>query len=290
MVSVCMVSLNCWRVLEPCLQSLANSKLPVAYEVILVDNASKDNTVAEVRKCFPDVRLIENKNNAGFTKATNQGIVVSRGKYVLWLNTDTVLHPDSICQLWEFLESHPEAGIVGPKVLNADTSFQPQCRRGKPTLAASAAYFSGIYKLFPKSRWLGEYLLSYLPVDQAAQVVSVSGCCLLARREVWTSIGPLDEEIFGFGEDIEWCYRARQVGWQVWYFPKSEIIHLKGQGGVHSHPLAKEWGIHQAMWIFYKKHLRKDYWCWVSGIVWAGIWAKFLLSSSLGVVRRRFKL
>ena len=289
-ISVCMVSLNCWHVLEPCLESLANSKLPVSVEIILVDNASSDNTVEQVRRHFPDVCIIENKSNVGFTKATNQAISVSSGRYILWLNTDTILQQDSLYQLCNFLEGHAEAGIVGPKVLNGDGSFQPQCRRGKPTLVASMAYFSGVYKLFPRSHRLGEYLLSYLPVNQTAQVVSVSGCCLLARREVLANIGPLDEEIFGFGEDIEWCYRARQAGWQVWYFPKSEIIHLKGQGGVHSNPLWKEWGIHQAMWVFYRKHLRREYWCGVGGIVWAGIWTKFLVSSALSVARRRFKL
>ena len=285
-----MVSLNCWHVLEPCLESLARSKLPVPFEITLVDNASSDNTVAQVRRQFPDVHIIENKSNVGFTKATNQAIFISSGKYILWLNTDTILQTDSLYQLWWFLESHAEAGIVGPKVLNGDRSFQPQCRRGKPTLVASIAYFSRIYKLFPESQRLGEYLLAYLPVNQPAQVVSVSGCCLLARREVWTDIGPLDQAIFGFGEDIEWCYRACQAGWQVWYFPKSEIIHLKGQGGVHSNPLGKEWGIHQAMWVFYRKHLRKEYWCGVGGIVWAGIWTKFLVSLVISVVRRRFKL
>jgi GT2 family glycosyltransferase len=288
-ISVCMVSLNSWEVLKPCLESLRKSKGPVSCEVILVDNASKDNTPSEVRALFPSVRIIENRSNVGFTKATNQAIMESTGRYLLWLNTDTILQPDSIYQLWMFLQSHMEAGIVGPKVLNGDRSFQPQCRRGKPTVAASMAYFSRFYRLFPKSRWLGEYLLSYLPVDQAAQVVSVSGCCLLARREVWATIGPLDEEIFGFGEDIEWCYRARQAGWQVWYFPKSEIIHLKGQGGVHTNPLRKEWGIHQAMWVFFKKHLRKEY-CWgVGGMVWAAIWTKFLISFTLSAMRRGLK-
>lgn len=289
-ISICMVSMNCRVVLEACLRSLRTGCSPNTYEVIIVDNASSDGTPEWLQESYPDVRVIRNMGNVGFTKGTNQAIEVSSGRYILWLNTDTVLEPHSLAKLVEFLEGHPKAGIVGPRVLNRDGSFQPQCRRGNPTLVGAIGYFSGIYKFLPNNRRLGEYLLAYLPVDQSTEVVAVSGCCLLARREVWSNIGPLDEAIFGFGEDIEWCFRARQAGWQVWYHAASEIMHLKGQGGVHSAPLAKVWGIHQAMWVFFYKHLRREHQWWVIGVVWAGIWGKFVISATYCLVRRTLKV
>jgi GT2 family glycosyltransferase len=281
-----MVTLNCWSVLRDCLESLARAEPGLAREVILVDNASTDRTPELLRRHFPWVRLVENRENVGFTRATNQAIELSTGRYILWLNPDIVLRPDSIGRLLEFLDTRPEAGIVGPKVLNADGSFQPQCRRGLPTPSASLFYLFGLHRMWPKSPRLGAYLLTHLPVDQPTQVDAVSGCCLMARRRVWQDIGSLDEDIFGFGEDIEWCVRARKAGWQVWYWPQSVIVHLKGQGGVQSRPFHKVWGIHQAMWVFYRKHLMADYSWPVTGLVWLGVGTSLVLSGLALSVRR----
>jgi GT2 family glycosyltransferase len=285
-VSICMVSLNCWTVLEPCLESLVDSDNRVTYEVIVVDNDSRDGTPERLAEKFPWVRVIRNDKNVGFTKATNQGIRESRGRLILWLNTDTILRPDSLSRLVGFLDERPNAGIAGPKVLNADLTFQPQCRRGLPTPWAILAYRTGLTRLRPHSRAFGQYLLNYLPVDEAAQVDAVSGCCLLARREVWSDIGELDEAIFQFGEDIDWCVRAKQRGWQVWYAPNSEIIHLKGHGGVHSKPYQKVWGIHQAMWVFFQKHLSARYPKALSPVVMLGIAISFTGNVAAVAARR----
>ena len=279
-ISICIVSLDCWPVLKDCLESLATTEPPVSQEIILVDNASRDGTPARVRERFPHVRVIENTENVGFTKATNQAIAASTGLHVLWLNPDTIVRPDSLPTLRRFLEDHPRAGIVGPKVLNGDGTFQAQCRRGLPTPEAALYYFLGLHRFWPHSPRFGAYLMTHLPVDEDAQVAAVSGCCLLARREVWNAIGPLDEEIPGFGEDIEWCVRARDAGFEVWYHPGSTIVHLKGQGGVHSRPFQKVRAIHRAMWVFYRKHLRRRYPFPVTGLVWLGVWASFVVSAA----------
>lgn len=274
-----MVSLNCWSVLKNCLDSLRSSVLPFSYEVIVVDNASSDGTVAEVKSYdFPRLRLLQNDRNVGFTKATNQAIQLSSGRYILWLNTDTVLKPGSLHQLCLYLEKNPKVGIVGPKVLNPDGTFQPQCRRGLPTPWASLAHLLRLDLLWPRHAGFGQYLLSYLPVEQACQVDAVSGCCLMARRQVWNDIGPLDEDYFGFGEDIDWCVRAKKAGWEVWYYPESVLIHFKGQGGAHAKPYLKVLGIHQAMRVFYRKHLLSQYPWFVNGLVWIGIWVSLMLS------------
>lgn len=285
-ISICMVSLNCREVLRNCLKSIRLTCSSLNYEIIIVDNASSDGTPEHLQKCFPEVQIVRNISNVGFTKATNQAIEKSSGQYILWLNTDTILKADALPKLLQFLEVNPKAGIVGPKVLNPDGTFQPQCRRGLPTPMAALSYLLKLDRLFPSNHAMGQYLLSYLPIDSVNQVDAVSGCCLLARRQVWNNIGPLDEDYFGFGEDIDWCTRAKKSGWEVWYYPGSCIIHLKGQGGVHVKPYRKVWGMHQAMRIFYFKHLRAGYPWFVTGMVCIAIWISFALSGIMVWLRQ----
>ncbi len=288
-VSVCMVSLNAWAVLQDCLVSLGRGAPGVDYEVIIVDNASTDGTPERLGANYPHVHLIRSDRNIGFTRATNLAIAQSTGEYLLWLNTDTILQHDTIPGLVDFLEAHPRAGIVGPKVLNADGTFQPQCRRGMPTPLALLLYKLQLDRLWPSSRLAGQYLLTYLPVDKPNRVEAVSGCCLLSRRQVWDDVGPLDEAFFGFGEDLDWCIRARDAGWEVWYYPGSQLIHLKGQGGVHTHPYHKIWGIHQAMWVFYRKHLRRCHSWPVTAAVWLGTAASLAASVLMTWASRLFR-
>jgi GT2 family glycosyltransferase len=270
-VSICMVSLNAWSVLTDCLASIYASDPSVTYEIIVVDNGSTDDTKRLIAQHHPDVVFVANKQNIGFTRATNQAIGMSSGRYILWLNTDTILRYDTLRKLVSFLDDNPRVGVVGPKVLNADGSFQPQCRRGMPTPLSSLSYMIGLPAILPNSRLANGYLLSHLPNDREIQVAGVSGACLLARRALWEDIGPLDERIFGFGEDLDWCVRAAAKGWGVYYTPSAELTHLKGQGGAHSKPYHKIWGIHQAMWIFYTKHLASQYPGIVNGLVRTGI-------------------
>ncbi len=278
-LTIAMVSLDCRRVVEDCLQSLRQSTFR-DYEIIVADNGSVDGTL-EYLRAQPDVRLIENGTNAGFTKGTNQGIKAGSGRYILWLNTDTILRPDSLEKLVAFLEAHPRAGIVGPKVLNADGSFQPQCKRGLPTPFASFCYATKLDRLFPSNPSVSRYLLRSIGEDETSVVDAVSGCCLMARREVFETIGPLDEEMFGFGEDIDWCVRAAKAEWEVWYDPESVIVHLKGQGGAHSKPYRKIRGMHQCMWLFYRKHLAPARSPLTTALVAAGVAASFTASMAM---------
>jgi hypothetical protein len=231
----------------------------VHVEVIVADNASGDDTVKLIQTQFPDIVLIQNPKNVGFSVATNQCIMASRGELILLLNPDTILQTNSLLRLLEFTKNNPEVGIVGPKVLNEDGSFQPQCKRGQQTPLSAFMHLTGIGYKFPRLPSATEYLLSHLSADEPHRVTAVSGSCLMIRRSVVERIGLLDEAIFGFGEDVDWCVRATNAGWQVWYCPKSVITHLKGQGGTHSQPYLKTWALHQAMWVFYNKHLRQNY-------------------------------
>ena len=277
-LSVCLVSLNCERVIEACLDSFPTCSVGLNIEIIIVDNGSRDRTVSIIQNRYPWVRLICNRDNVGFVKGTNQGLALSSGRTVLWLNCDTVLPASSLTRLVEFLDQRPVVGIVGPKVLNIDGSFQPQCKRGMPTPLASIAYFTGLDKFWKRHRELGQYLLRYLPEDESARVDAVSGCCLMAKRGVMDQIGMLDANIFAYGEDLDWCVRATKAGWQVWYAPVASIIHLKGQGGAHSVPYKKIRGMHDGMWIFYRKHLQANYGLATSLLIYCGIRVSFLLA------------
>jgi GT2 family glycosyltransferase len=283
-LSICMVSLDCRRVVEDCLQSIRRGSFH-DLEIIIVDNGSVDGTLDYLR-AQADVRLIENGYNAGFTKGTNQGINAASGKYLLWLNTDTVLREDSLQKLIAFLETSARAGIAGPKVLNADGTFQPQCKRGFPTPFASFCYAVGLDRIWPSNPAVSRYLLRSIPEDQSSIVDAVSGCCLLARREVFDDIGPLDEEMFGFGEDLDWCVRAAKAGWEVWYYPESVIVHLKGQGGAHSKPYRMISAMHHCMWVFYRKHVKPDSSPVTTALVAAGVAASFALSMTLQYISR----
>lgn len=279
-----MVSLDCRAVVENCLASLRKSRFR-DFEIICVDNGSTDGTLDYLR-AQPDVHLIENGWNAGFTKGTNQAIAASSGAYVLWLNTDTILRQDSLDAMLDFLRAHPRVGVVGPKVLNGDGSFQPQCKRGLPTPLASLSYLLRLDRILGRHRVAGQYLLRYVAEDEAAIVDAVSGCCLLTRRDVVRAVGALDEAMFGFGEDLDWCVRAAKAGWEVWYFPSSVITHLKGMGGAHSKPYRKVRGMHEGMWIFYKKHLRQERSLTVTMLVRAGITTSFALQTAATWLRQ----
>ncbi len=287
LLSICMVSFNCRNVVEDCLVSLRQSTLQ-DFEIICADNGSTDGTL-EYLRAQPDVKLIENGWNAGFTKGTNQAIAAGSGKYVLWLNTDTIIPSGALQKLIDFLEAHPRAGIAGPRVLNADGSFQPQCKRGLPTPFASLCYSLGLDRIWPGNPEVSRYLLRNIDEHQTAIVDAVSGCCLLTRRELVAAVGPLDEEMFGFGEDLDWCVRASKAGWEVWYVADVSITHLKGQGGAHARPYRKIRGMHGCMWLFYKKHLKSRYPFPMTAFVALGIAGSFLLQCTATFVSRLLK-
>ena len=292
-ISIVIVSLDCKRVLNNCLQSMYLHENMQDVELILVDNGSRDGTVEFVKKQFPLVQVIENHKNLGFSVAMNQGLRIARGEFLVWLNSDILFEERCIGQLVEVLRNDRKIGVVGPMVLNIDRSFQPQCRRGFPTPWAVFCHFSGLGRLFPHSRVLSGYYMSYLPPTRSASVVSVSGCCLSTRRDVIEKVGLIDENIFGFGEDLDWCVRVMKSGFVVRYFAERSIVHLKGQGGVHRFPMRKELSVHQAMRIFYRKHLREQYSSLKKFSVQVGLAGHFVFSILRGIfftLRRCFSI
>lgn len=198
-----------------------------ALEVIVVDNASQDGTVAAIRQRFPEVRLIVNDTNRGFTAANNQALEVARGDYLLLLNPDTEVLGDALPTLLGYMEAHPDVGLVGPQLLNPDGSVQSS-RRRFPTLGLLFLESTWLQGLAPR-RWLARYYVRDRADDEEQDVDWVTGAAMLIRRSVLAQVGPLDERFFMYSEEVDWCRRIKLAGWRIAYLPGAQVIHHEGQ-------------------------------------------------------------
>ncbi|PLW96022.1 MAG: glycosyl transferase family 2 [Marinilabiliales bacterium] len=252
-LSVIIVNYNVEYFLEQCLHAVRRAMKNVDGEVIVVDNNSIDGSNAMVKKKFPEVRLYENKQNLGFSKANNQGIKKSSGEYVLLLNPDTVVEDDTFSKVVEFMDTHQEAGALGVKMVDGAGKFLPESKRGLPTPEAAFYKMFGISSLFPRSKRFSKYHLGYLDENEIHEVEILSGAFMLLRKKVLDEIGLLDETFFMYGEDIDLSYRVIKAGYKNYYFPKTRIIHYKGESTKKS-SVNYVLVFYNAMVIFAKKH------------------------------------
>ncbi|MFA6468661.1 MAG: glycosyltransferase [Bacteroidota bacterium] len=252
-ISVVIVNYNVREFLNNALISLFKALEGYSSEVFVVDNASDDGSVELIQKNFPRVKLIANSANAGFAKANNQALALASGKYLLLLNPDTLVQEDTFEKLIEFFTSHPDAGMVGCKILNPDGSLQLPCRRSFPTPWTAFTKTFGLSALFPKSKLFARYNLTYLDPDQTYEVDAVSGSFMMITREVYQRIGGLDEKFFMYGEDLDWCFRVQQSGWKVYYVPTTSIVHYKGESTKRS-DIDELKVFYNAMRLFVRKH------------------------------------
>jgi GT2 family glycosyltransferase len=243
-MSIVMVCWNNKAYLEPCLNSLYEAGLRSHFDVVVVDNGSTDGTQAMLREKFPEVQLIENGRNVGLSRASNQGINATQGRYVLLLNDDTLVNALSLDAMVEFLETHPEAGAVGGRLLNEDGSFQ-----------AGFAKFSSLYEEFMIATHLGELLWGGYPSheddSQIRPVGWLSSACLLLRREALDKVGLLDEEYFIYGDEADLQYRLQQAGWQVYYLPDAFTVHF---GGRSMNRWRRRRMVYRGKMLFYRKN------------------------------------
>lgn len=242
-LSVVIVSYNVRNYLEQCLQSVQRALEGIEGEVFVVDNHSDDDSVVTVREKYPWVRLIENQENLGFSKANNQAIRQSQADYVLLLNPDTVVAEDTLRGVLTFMDEHPKAGGAGVMMCYEDGSRAPESRRALPTPWVAALKMLGFTK---------RYYMSHLPWDQPCRIEVISGAFCLLRHEALKKIGLLDEDFFMYGEDIDLSYRLLKGGWENWYLPYS-IIHYKGKSTQKS-DYRYVHVFYQAMLIFFQKH------------------------------------
>lgn len=219
----------------------------------MVDNNSVDGSIALIKEKFPQVQLIQNKTNVGFSAANNQAIRISKGEYVLLLNPDTVVQEDTFEKCLSFMTAHKDAGGLGIKMLNGKGDFLPESKRGLPTPSVAFYKIFGLARLFPNSKKFGQYHLTYLDKNQNHEVEVLSGAFMLIRKEVLDKIGLLDETFFMYGEDIDLSYRITRAGYKNYYFAESSIIHYKGESTKKS-SVNYVIVFYKAMAIFAKKH------------------------------------
>ena len=256
-LSVIIVNYNVKYFLEQCLLSVYRSIHGLDGEVLVVDNNSVDGSADMVREKFPEVVLLENKTNTGFSCANNQAIRISKGAYVLLLNPDTLVEEDTFARVIAFMDAHPDAGGLGVKMIDGKGNFLPESKRGLPVPAVAFYKISGLSALFPRSRIFGRYHLGYLDPDLTHEVDILSGAFMLLRREALDKTGLLDETFFMYGEDIDLSYRITRAGYKNYYFPEARIIHYKGESTKKS-SVNYVLVFYRAMKIFADKHFSKS--------------------------------
>lgn len=255
-ISIIIVSWNSKEFLHRCLTSLYQNPPAVSFEVIVVDNNSVDNSAQMIKKSFPRVRLIKNVNNPGYSSANNQAIAVSNSRYVLLLNPDTVVLPNTFDAMIEFMNANPDVGVVGPQLLNPDRSIQPSGNRF-PSL--TRIIHEIVFSLFPQAHRLAgkvfeeKFIFGRDDFGCTYEVDEISGACLMVRRQVIDQIGLLDENFFVYYEDVDWCYRIKRAGWKILYLPQAKVIHHWRRGGAD---IGTQAAIehYRSRYLFFKKH------------------------------------
>ncbi len=252
-LSIIIVNYNVEYFLEQCLLSVEKAIEGLDAEVFVVDNNSTDGSIEMIINKFDWVKLIENKENCGFSKANNQAILQAQGKYILLLNPDTLVENDTFSKTIDFMNSTPDAGGLGVKMIDGKGNFLPESKRGLPTPTVAFYKIFGLSKIFKNSKKFGKYHLTYLDNNKIHQVDVLSGAFMLLRLDVLKKIGLLDEDFFMYGEDIDLSYRITKSGYKNYYFPETRIIHYKGESTKKS-SVNYVFVFYRAMIIFANKH------------------------------------
>ncbi|GBC93364.1 N-acetylglucosaminyl-diphospho-decaprenol L-rhamnosyltransferase [bacterium HR15] len=253
-LSICIVNWNTRGLLRECLRSIYQYPPEQPFEVIVVDNASSDGSAEMVRVEFPQVVLIANEANLGYARGNNQAMERARGEFILLLNPDTEMRSDTLRNAIHFLREHPEVGAIGAKQVLPDGRVQPSVR-GFPTPRNLLFEVLGLARLFPRSRLFAAYRMRWFAYDRPMPVDQPMGTFLMVRRAVMEQVGLLDEAFPLFFNDVDWCYRMWQAGWQIWFVPQVEILHHGGASTKQVRPAAIRES-HRALEQFYRKHYR----------------------------------
>lgn len=256
-LSVVIVNYNVTYFLEQCLNAVLAASKTLKVQVFVVDNNSVDGSVEMVQTKFPNINLIANKDNVGFSRANNQALAISDARYLLLLNPDTVVEEDTFSKVVSFMDEHPDAGGLGVRMVDGKGRFLPESKRGLPTPMVAFYKIFGLSKIFPKSKRFGRYNLGFLSEFDINEVDVLSGAFMLMRKETLEKVGLLDETFFMYGEDIDLSYRIQQGGYKNYYFPETKIIHYKGESTKKS-SVNYVFIFYKAMVIFAKKHFSQN--------------------------------
>jgi len=256
-VSIVIVSFNVANFLKDCLVSI-KKETNCKYEIIVVDNNSKDDSVEIVKKNHPEVKLIKNNRNEGFAKANNKAFRVAKGRYIFMLNPDTIILDKAIDKLVHFMDDHAEAGACGPKNLHPDLSLQPNCHHF-PTLLTSVIECLQLKRFFPRNKLFGREHMTYWNYDEIKEVDWITGCSLMIRKKLLNKVGYLDERYFMYSEECDFSFRLRKEKWKTAFYPYASLIHYGGQSSmaqiyqkVHSKTISKY--LFESRYHFFRKN------------------------------------
>lgn len=261
-VSVIIVNWNAGKYLEETINSLREKANDISYEIILVDNNSnkdeKSYLYLENLVKFDNVTLIKSNENLGFAKANNVGMSLAKGRNFLILNPDVVMHNNVIKVLSDYLDNNADVGMVGPKVLNVDGSFQQPCLRGKPYPKDTLFHLIGLAKAFPNNPYFNGYALWHLNRDEINECGALSGCCMMLKKSLYEKIGGMDEQFFMYQEETDWGLRTAKAGYKTVYNPNAIITHYQGVT-TKKIKIKSIWIFTQSMMKFFKKHFWSEY-------------------------------
>ncbi len=274
-ISIIIVNYNVKDFLEQALISIKRSLKDIPSEIFVVDNDSSDESVPMLKERFPEVILIENKVNSGFSAANNLAIKKAKGEFVVLINPDTVVQEDTFVKLLEFFEKNPQASAATCKILNPDGTFSVDSRHSIPTPMTAFWKLIGFNRLFPKSKLFARYNLTFLSENDIHKVEAISGSFMMIRREMVDKVGLLDERFFMYCEDIDYCHRINNAGGEIYYVPTSQIIHYKGES-TKKNNIDYVYNFNKSLYLFYKKHYQKKYitpikWLILLGVIIRGL-------------------
>lgn len=286
LVSVIIVNYNVKYFLELCLHSVSSGLKSIEHEIIVVDNHSKDDSCAFINTNFPEIKLIVNKENVGFSKANNQAFELSTGKYVLFLNPDTVLPEDFFSLMIAFMEKHANIGALGPRIIDGKGNFSPDGKKSFPSFSVAFFKTTGINQIFKDSAYFNKYYAVHVGEHETAEVDVLSGCCMFTRRDaVKKAGGAFDEDYFMYCEDVDLCYRLQKSGYKNYYYPLTTIIHYKGES-TKKGSLSYVKIFNEALITFVKKHYSNQHATVFIVLIKLGI----ALRSVLGLLKQFFRV
>ena len=283
-LSVVVVAFECRPLLEQCLASLEREREDRPFRAIVVDNASSDGTADAVRRRFPWAELIALPENAGFARANNLALERVDSAFVLFLNPDTVVPRGTLASVVRALDERPEVGMLGCRLVQPDGTLDHACKRNFPTPLSALFHFAGFSR---RGGRFGHYVAAEVDPGEESPVDAVNGAMMLVRRSAIKDVGPMDEDYWLYMEDLDWCYRFWQAGWQVRYWPGAEIVHVKGGSSAGARSWRANRAFHRGMWLFYGKHYAASRSRVTTAAVWSGIWTKLLLSAARRALVRR---
>jgi GT2 family glycosyltransferase len=251
-ISIIIVSWNAREFLSNCLKSIRTSGGPNVQEIIVVDNGSTDGSPQMVAQDFPEVKLIQSKENLGFARANNLGLKEAAGTWVALINSDVIVHEGCLQQLETFLQTHPEVGLVGPRIVGGDGQLQRTCRR-LPTLWNMFCRCVALDSIFPRVPIFSGREMRHWAQDSQREIEVLSGCFWMGRRSAIEQVGGLDERFFFYAEDVDWCKRFWQRGWKVVFVPTASATHFGGGSSANA-PLRYSIEMLRANLVYWRKH------------------------------------